>query len=152
MGELKMTLHPYSDTMVSLLWFPSLQFCLVINTGWFKWSLVRLLPPCAHWQSFEQSPQNESEPGVKINRNHIITGKPKNRTMSKPFFLICHTMLDTVFNKKLSRLYWDIFRFDPVNSVSLPISNSILETIFNKKLWTLQSDMISRWMWSTACW
>ena len=76
-----MTLHPYSDTMVSLLLFSSPQFSFVINTGWFKWSqLYAFCPLVAHWQSFEQCLQNESQLEVKISM------KAKKRTMSKSFF------------------------------------------------------------------
>ena len=97
-----MILQPYSDTIVSLLCFSSRSFALWSTLVDSNDPLYAFCPLVAYWQSFEQSLQNESEPEVEISRNHIITWKPKNRTMSKPFFLICHTMLETVFNEKLS--------------------------------------------------
>ena len=143
-----MTLHPHSDTLVSLLWFSSLQFCLVINTGWFKWSHVCLVPLLHIGKVLSNL--------LKMNLSQRSTfaditshESQKIGQCSKVFSLFCYIMLE---NCEDCIETYSVWTRPTVCPMSMPISYSMLETIINDKLWTLQWKTISCWTWSTAYW
>ena len=70
---------------IAMIFIPAILPCDQHNDP-----LYAFCPLVAHWQSFEQSLQNESQVEVEIGRNRM---KAKNRTMFKSFFplLLYHT-------------------------------------------------------------
>ena len=144
MGELKMILQPYSDTIVSLLCFSSRSFALWSTLVDSNDPLYAFCPLVSYWQSFDQPLQNKSQVGVKISRHCM-----KAKKCPKVFSLFCYIMLE---NCEDCIETYSVWTRPTVCPMSMPISYSMLETIINDKLWTLQWKTISCWTWSTAYW